>query len=227
MTLLQPSFRGRLRLFFVVIVLLPMIALAVVAFNLLGRLENGRLDAKLGEAQYTATKLYEQALDASAAAATAAGQQSSPLATALQAGDREEVGTQLELLTRRVKAQRIVLKVNSLGTFEAGSRDGIAPEQAPLSDANGQEIGRITVYARSASSYARELRGLLNAHARVDRGNTMLATTLAAAGNVRLSGEQGADVKIRGTDYRTTAFLARDADGQTTAVRLLQPVTDR
>ena len=35
MTLLQPSFRGRLRLFFAVIVVVPMIAVGVVLFLLL------------------------------------------------------------------------------------------------------------------------------------------------------------------------------------------------
>ena len=59
MTLLQPSFRGRLRLFFAVIVVIPMIAVVIVLFQLLDATDSSKLDASLSKAQNAATKLYE------------------------------------------------------------------------------------------------------------------------------------------------------------------------
>ena len=46
-----PSFRSRLRLFFVVIVVVPMITMAVVLFQLIVASERSQTDARLAEAQ--------------------------------------------------------------------------------------------------------------------------------------------------------------------------------
>src|SRR3954452_20916670 len=60
MPLLQPSFRGRLRLFFAVIVIVPMVAVGVVLFQLLDAGGNFKLDSGLDQAQKTAKAIYEQ-----------------------------------------------------------------------------------------------------------------------------------------------------------------------
>ena len=58
MTLLQPSFRGRLRLFFAVIVVVPMIAVGVALFFLLNAGDNSKFNSELGEAQTVAQNLF-------------------------------------------------------------------------------------------------------------------------------------------------------------------------
>ncbi|HET6547808.1 MAG TPA: hypothetical protein VFG79_05110, partial [Solirubrobacter sp.] len=57
--MLQPSFRGRLRLFFAVIVVIPMIAVCVVLFQLLDASDSSKLDSSLSKAQTAATRLFE------------------------------------------------------------------------------------------------------------------------------------------------------------------------
>ena len=52
--LFTPSFRNRLRLFFVVIVVIPMIAVAAVLFQIVTRSEESQTDAQLSEAQRVA-----------------------------------------------------------------------------------------------------------------------------------------------------------------------------
>ena len=69
--LFTPSFRNRLRLFFVIIVVVPMIAVALVLFQIVTRSEESQTDAQLSEAQRVATNLYR----ASADRANAAGQE--------------------------------------------------------------------------------------------------------------------------------------------------------
>lgn len=55
------SFRGRLRLFFVLLVIVPMIALAVVLFTLTSRSETGKADAGISAGVRTAFGVYEEA----------------------------------------------------------------------------------------------------------------------------------------------------------------------
>ena len=50
MPLLQPSFRGRLRLFFALIVIVPMVAVGVVLFQLLDASGGFKLDSGLDQA---------------------------------------------------------------------------------------------------------------------------------------------------------------------------------
>src|ERR1044072_1161659 len=69
--LFTPSFRNRLRLFFVVIVVIPMLAVAAVLFQIVTRSEESQTDAQLSEAQRVATNLYRE----SAQRANAAGRE--------------------------------------------------------------------------------------------------------------------------------------------------------
>ena len=58
MPLLHPSFRGRLRLFFAVIVIVPIIAVGFVLFRLIDTADDSRADSGLNTAQRVARNLY-------------------------------------------------------------------------------------------------------------------------------------------------------------------------
>src|SRR3954453_8103223 len=66
-----PSFRNRLLLFFLVIVIIPMIAVAVVLVQLLTRSDQSRADAQLSKVQNVAQNLYRQSTDQANAAGRA------------------------------------------------------------------------------------------------------------------------------------------------------------
>ena len=55
------NFRARLRLFFVLLVIVPMIALAIVLFTLTARSETGKADAGISAGTRTAFGVYEEA----------------------------------------------------------------------------------------------------------------------------------------------------------------------
>ena len=55
------SFRSRLRLFFALIVIVPMIALGIVLFALTARTETGKADAGIGTAARTALAVHREA----------------------------------------------------------------------------------------------------------------------------------------------------------------------
>src|SRR4051794_5251716 len=137
MPFLQPSFRGRLRLFFVVIVIVPMIAVAVVLFQLLGASDASRTDSKLSEAEIGATGLYVQGRRDAARAAMAA-ERDKGLSAAIRDKKPAAVQANLNALAKRIGAKRIRLQVNGLGTFETGSATAVAPAVADLRDSTGR-----------------------------------------------------------------------------------------
>src|SRR4051795_117229 len=97
MTLLQPSFRGRLRLFFAVIVVVPMIAVGVALFFLLNAGDNSRFNSELGKAQTVAQNLF-LAKRSDAMAAAQRRRSDVQLATAIQSRDRAAIQRRLEVL---------------------------------------------------------------------------------------------------------------------------------
>ena len=78
------SFRSRLRLFFALIVIVPMIALGVVLFALTARSETGKADAGLAAGSRSATGVYRE--DARACPALAAPDRGRPRAAARARG---------------------------------------------------------------------------------------------------------------------------------------------
>src|SRR4051794_34394519 len=137
MPLLQPSFRGRLRLFFAVIVIVPMIAVGAVLFKLLDAGDNFKLDSRLAQAQTGAQNLYAQRRE-EARAALIKIQRDVPLATAIKEHNPADAQQRLNMLATDIGVDRIEATVENVGTFEAGSNTAIALAQAELADNDGQ-----------------------------------------------------------------------------------------
>lgn len=224
MPLLQPSFRGRLRLFFAVIVIVPIIAVGVVLFQLLDGTDNFRLDSGLTKAQVGARNAYAQGRR-DAMAAMAPILRDVQLATAIDRKDNEEIQRRLNELARANRA-RAVLTVNGVDTFATpGTNEAIAAASAEFQNTSGQTLGRVTVSTTDADAYANDIARQLEVGVRVDRDGGVLASTLPRATNVRIPNERGAEVDVGGTDYRTTAFTATEPNDSQVTVRLLGEVT--
>lgn len=228
MPLLQPSFRGRLRLFFAVIVIVPIIAVGVVLFQLLGATDNFRLDSGLDKAQTGAQNTYREDRR-QAMAAMDPIRRNVQLAQAIEDRDKEAVQQRLNELARAGGA-RVVLTVNDLDTFATpGTNEAIAAASAELENAEGEPLGRLTVSTTSASEYATDVARQLEVGVRVERDNGVLASTIPRATNARIPDKPGAEVDIGGTDYRTAAFRAPEPNDSLVTVRLLGevPAPDR
>jgi len=131
------SFRNRLTLFFVVIVIVPMLAVSLVLVRLVSDSEEGQGQARLGQAQRAAQGLYDDGRDRAAAAGREIG--SDPgLATAIASGGRAEVKRRLEILARRAGVDRLRADLDGLGRFEVGRLAVIAPVTSRLVDAGGR-----------------------------------------------------------------------------------------
>src|SRR4051795_1739387 len=88
------SFRSRLTSFFIGIVMLPMVAVSVVLFRLVADSERGKSDARLGQAQTSASGLFRDE-EARAAAAGRTIAASPGLATGIESGDAKAVDAEL------------------------------------------------------------------------------------------------------------------------------------
>lgn len=221
MTLLQPSFRGRLRLFFAVIVIVPLLAVGVTLFQLVDEGDMLRQDGELRQAQTTAQNLYNEARRAGTRA-TNAITGNEDLARAIDTKDEDAIPSSLEAAATAAGARHVVLETAS-GRFEIGSPLAIAAVRAPLLNAGGTREGTITVSATEAQDYARRVKRLTGVETRVDRGRTVLFSTSRPAADVRLPDEAGTEVTLDESEYLTTLFEAAEPDG-TVTVRLLTQV---
>src|SRR3954451_15408445 len=160
MSLLQPSFRGRLRLFFAVIVIVPIIAAGVVLFQLLGAGDDFKLDSSLGQAQTTAQALYRDDRNA-ASAALQSFARSRELATAINRRQTAVVQREVKALARRAGVVWIELRVGRSKPFTVGDSTAIAAARFKLQAAGGGgEIGQITASTTTARDYAVEVNRL-------------------------------------------------------------------
>ncbi len=140
------SFRLRLTLFFVIIVVLPMVALAVLVSQIASDSETGKADARLSAELRTATTVYE---NAQADSRRVAGEIAADLAADPSATETLRAGTtpELEALARTYAGRDDVAAVRI--TDSAGDRvtvgEGppVAAASVALTDA-GEEIGSVS-----------------------------------------------------------------------------------
>jgi hypothetical protein len=150
------SFRARLSLFFVLIVILPMISVAIVLFRLIADNETGKADASVAARQRTAINLYEEAQQRAGRAIAAVGADV-PLARALRTGRGRQATRRARVLLERRELARIVISEGAV-TLDVGSEDAIAPVERELVGAAGERFGRLQVSAELAGDYAAAVR---------------------------------------------------------------------
>src|SRR3954451_16107587 len=102
------SFRTRLRLFFLLIVIVPMVAVTFIVFRLIAESENGQADARVAARQETAISLYYNARGSADRLAAGIGRDPS-LARALRTGDATRIARAAQRLLDTTEAKRIVL----------------------------------------------------------------------------------------------------------------------
>src|SRR3954454_5031061 len=151
-----PSFRNRLRLFFVVIVVVPMVAVALVLFRLVSASQQGQTDAQLGEAQRVALNQYRNlSRDADAAGQEIAGDQD--LAAAIRDRDQARIQSRMTSAATASGADRALLRLDDQGEFETGTDPAVAPARNALQDQDGKPVGRLVTSVATATEYATRL----------------------------------------------------------------------
>ena len=129
------SFRNRLTLFFVLIVIVPMVAVAVVLFRLISDNEDGKADARLAAEQNVAINMYK---DATARALATLGTRRVGRA-ALRRRCRTTTAARRARGRRAPRSRRARGGSSSSATatpvIDVGTKKAIAPTTRPLVDA--------------------------------------------------------------------------------------------
>src|SRR3954447_12668705 len=163
------SFRNRLTVFFIVLVVLPMVVVAAVGFVLASDSEQGKTDARLSQARRSASGLFrEQQEQAQGAARALANDQQ--LADAIQRGKRGPIQRRFEALARANDVRRGVMSLQKTGRFETGGGDAVAPARTRLLDSRGAGAGGLTLSTATAQEYAQRVRRVTGANVVVTSG---------------------------------------------------------
>jgi diguanylate cyclase (GGDEF)-like protein len=222
--LLTPSFRARLRLFFVVIVVVPMIMMAVVLFQLIVRSENSQTDARLSQSQTVARGIFDDEQARAGDAADAIGHDQR-LSDALANGTSADVQRRLDFLAKREDMQYVQLRIADKGTFDSGARPAVGSATRRLLGQNDQQTGQLTVGALSPEAYATRISDLTGSEVVIDgAGGSRLTSTQTEVSGTDLP-EHG-PVSVSGVDYRVASFMAPAVGGGQLTVTLLMPNRD-
>jgi diguanylate cyclase (GGDEF)-like protein len=216
------SFRGRLRLFFAIIVIVPMIAVAIVLFTLSEQSETGKADAGIAAGLRSATSLYRAGADQAEPDLRRAARDRR-LHTAIAAGRTRAARSRMAALLEADPGLVSIELYDRGGRLlaRAGSAGGVAPRAAPLLE-NGERAGILAVSRTLARGYASDVKRLSGLEASVTRGGRTLASTLPEVPPRGLGDDSSRDVDFDGETYRGRARTLRGAPGPPVEVAVFQ-----
>jgi HAMP domain-containing protein len=208
------NFRARLRLFFVLLVIVPMIALAVVLFTLTARSETGKADAGIAAGTRTAFSLYEErAAAAGPAVREVAADPRLTAALASGTGIKQRLG---QLIGGPSDIVAIELRSSQQGRLiaRAGSPTGMAYKAAPLVTGT-QRRGTLFVSLTDAPDFVARVRRLTGYHVGIFRNGRLFAATVSDLGPRSRLGDRGEPhgFSLSGEDYRGRIESLRDRQG--------------
>ena len=220
--LVTPSFRNRLRLFFVIIVVIPMIAVAAVLFQIVTRSEESQTDAQLSEAQRVARNLYRE----SAGRANAAGREivaDQRLREAIADKEPARIESRLDDAARKANARRVLLQLDGPGRFEFGDEPGVAPARNAIVDQDGKPLGRIVTAVDTATTFATRLQDVAEVGVVVKEGDEVLGASRPELARADLP--ESGDAELAGDAIRVSALRVDGFDGRQLSTLVTLPET--
>ncbi|MEA2348168.1 MAG: hypothetical protein QOG62_1955 [Thermoleophilaceae bacterium] len=190
------SFRSRLLIFFVIIVVVPMIAAGFVTLTLIGQSSVARMDSQITQAFTAATAAYQE--DSKRAGNTLGRlAEDDNLLGALALGKPKGLQKVLDKIAKKTELLRAMVVTDRHGKELArvGDADAVAFQTIPVIDPKDKRLGTIAVSNTSASGYASEARRLTALEAQIGQDGKVVASTLPGApllgtGNLSADGEQ-------------------------------------
>jgi diguanylate cyclase (GGDEF)-like protein len=229
------SFRNRLALFFVLIVILPMIAVAFLVFRLIGESAQGQAESAIARQHVLASSIFDEEV-ARADRALKDIATDAVFTGSLQSGDHERARRRAKQLLVSAAIQRIVFVKDGNAVVRVGDKRAIAPAVHDIVSSSKQSLGKLEVSVTDAMAYATRVLNLTGqrtgrqARTRlrvvVLNGDTVLATTLPGVNAETLPTTDGATLKLGDTEYRVQNFSPlRQFEGQRIRVFTLGSLT--
>ncbi|HEY1595732.1 MAG TPA: diguanylate cyclase [Thermoleophilaceae bacterium] len=193
------SFRTRLLLFFTIIVVVPMGAVALVLFSITSQSQLGKADARIAEALRVGFAVYRQ--DRSEALPQLQRIAREPaLRRALSAKTPAAAQAQLKLLLRPPVRSIALYDKNGKQVAIVGDSPAIAPALARPTTKAGKQFGSLAVSVTSPSSFVESVGGLTDLDVRLFAGGRRIGSTINETGPSGLP--RSGKVTIDGTGYR-------------------------
>ncbi len=189
------SFRTRLVSFFVLIVVVPMIAVGVLVYRLIGASEQGKADARANGIASAAASLY--ARDTAAANADARAIAHDPVLL-----NPAHLRAALPRIAARSGLARVSVASAAGPIADVGDRSAIAPGAAEVKFTTGAPSLTIVVSEVTAGEYVRDLASR-QAAVVVRQGGHVLGGTLSVAPRISLPAQ--GNVRLHGRRYRAVS----------------------
>ena len=203
------SFRNRLALFFVLIVIVPMLAVAFLLFRLIDESATGQADAAIAQRHTFASSLFRHQRQIAGTAVEDVGRDR-VFTGSLQEGDIDRARRRAEQLLESRALERIVFVKDGEAIVRAGDRRAIAPAVRPVVSPGGRPLGNLGVSVIDAPAFVRRVEELTGLQAAVLNGSKVLASSenIPAA---ELPTERGATQQVGDKEYRVQNFRDREA----------------
>jgi diguanylate cyclase (GGDEF)-like protein len=216
------SFRNRLTLFFVLIVVVPMVAVAFVLFTLIATSESGKADARLATTNGAAINLYREDRNRADRAAAKIGADVA-LAQALRGDDREALETRLGELLTQLRVRRIVIARGNKAIADVGSSTAVFPAARDLVSPSNRSFGKLQVAVQEPGTYAGLVARVTSSGAVVQRvGGPVLAATIKGVDPGSIPSDRG-ELEVADKRYDAASFSAPGFLGETDRVAILSP----
>jgi diguanylate cyclase (GGDEF)-like protein len=172
------SFRTRLTSFFVLIVVVPMVAVGFLVFRLINDSANGKADARANGLAVTAAALYNNEAAIARADAVRIGRD-------LALRKATSLSTSLRAFAARAGLARVTVTHGSRVLADVGDRSAVAPGTATVTERSGGPATTVRVSALTAADYARDLASSPTVEIVVEQGGQLLASTRPVSSGVR------------------------------------------
>jgi diguanylate cyclase (GGDEF)-like protein len=216
------SFRNRLTLFFVLIVVVPMVAVAFVLFRLIADNESGKADARLAGSFGSALNLYREDRTRAERAGAKIGADVA-LAQALRANDAKALDARLRELLSQQRVRRIVIARGGRAIADVGSSTAIFPATRTLVDRSNRSFGTLQVSVQEPATYTGLIGRVTGAGSVVKRvGGPVLAATLKGVDPGSIPSDRG-QLEVAGKRYDAASFDAPGFLAERDRVAVLAP----
>jgi diguanylate cyclase (GGDEF)-like protein len=199
------SFRNRLALFFVLIVIVPMLAVTFLLFRLIAQSENGKANAAISAQHDVAKQLYSEQRDLARVAISGELRNDRVFVSALAKDDRRRAAKRARQLEKSRGIERIVLVRDGRVAMRVGDRTAIAPASRPIQSAARKSLGVLQVSVIDARHYAAQVKRLASLETVVRVNGRVVASTLPAIGSRELPID-GDEISVDDTEYRVVSF---------------------
>ena len=189
------SFRNRLTFFFILLVILPVLAVASVGILIVRNSEEGKNNDALEQAQRAAAGLYSDAEDRARASSRRRSRPTTPSPSRCATATARPSSARLEALAERGGAQLVRLTLDGEEPVEAGPGEAVvAPARSRVLDAGGKRAGMLSLSVTRAAAYANLLSRVTGQEVVLTQDGETVAGTIEGASAADLAHGDEAEV---------------------------------